>query len=165
MGDLRRGQATYCPQRQRNRRRLSQRGVTAHKEQEKCVVFLLRTVNGRRIPLRGRLQGRLAFTAATGGFTAQMVGHPSKGDLREPRAWIVGQTCTRPLERRGQRRLLHGVLRSCEVVKAANHGAERQRRQLAQQALDRIVLKLSRHSSSSGVSSLKTGRTSTAVFP
>ena len=66
---------------------------------------------------------------------AELVGHAPGGDLDQPAARVVRHALGRPLHRRRDQRLLHGVFGGREVAEAPDDGAEHLRRQLAQQVL------------------------------
>jgi len=102
--------------------------MAAHEEQDQRVVFLRPSFDGRRLSCVGRPQGHLAFATAAGRFAANVVGHPPTGDLRQPCAWIVRRALAWPLHRRGQRRLLNGILGRREVAKFSDNGREHLRR-------------------------------------
>ena len=91
-----------------------------------------------------------------------MIGHAPRGDLDQPAARIVGHALVGPLHRRGEERLLHGVLRGGEVAEAADHRAEHLRRQLAQQVLVGGSVDAIGHTSTGGA--LITWRTSIGMF-
>jgi len=64
-----------------------------------------------------------------------LVDEPTGGDLHEPRAGVVRHTVAGPLRRRGEQRLLHGVLGAVEVAVASHEGAEHLGRQRPPQLL------------------------------
>ncbi len=137
--------------------------MAAHEEKDKRVVFLRRSLDGRRFGCVGRLHGHRAFATAASRFGPDVVGHPPEGNLRQPGAGIVRRALARPLHRCGECRLLNGILRYREVAKSSDHSREHLRRQFPQQVLDRNVQRLFYHSNSSG-GPLITCRTSMGWF-
>ena len=83
----------------------------------------------------------LLLAPAPGLLAAQVVEHPPVRDLDEPAARVVRQPVARPLLGGRDQRLLDGVLRGGEVVVAAQQRAEDLRREVAQQVLDRSVMR------------------------
>ena len=114
--------------------------MAAHEEQHQRVVVFreLRVLRRRReVGVRRLLAVRLALAPAPRDLAAQLVGHPARGDLDQPRARIVWHAFVGPLHRSREQRLLHRVLGRREVAVAADDGAEHLRRELAQQVLVR----------------------------
>ena len=86
------------------------------------------------------LAGDRVLATATRDLAAHVIGQPPHGDLIEPAARIVGNALARPLRRRGDQRLLHGIFGGGEVAVATRDGAEHLRREIAQQVPDRRVV-------------------------
>jgi hypothetical protein len=139
-GHLHCGQTADRAQGERDLRGRRQRRVAAHEQQDERVVGIGRpAVGGGRQPLVGQHPpGHRLLAALPGLLAAQQVGQPARGDGDEPGAGVLRNT-VRPLCRRGDQRLLHGVLGGAEVPVPAHHRAEDLRRQPAQQALDLVT--------------------------
>ena len=135
-GDLGGGEAADGAQRERDRRVLAERRVRAHEQQDQRVV-----VRGRGVAIRGRGEVAPALLEDDGlappprDLAADVVGHPPRRDLDQPRARMLRHALLRPLHRGGEERLLDGVLGAGEVAEAADHRAEHLRRERAQQLL------------------------------
>ena len=154
--DLGGGQSADRSQRQGNGRRASERGMTAHEEQDQRVVLIhligprrrrsLSEIGERRcvrrwrdLQIGRRLRDDQRLATAAREIGADVVGHAPRGDVNQPAARVVGHAFVRPLERGGEQRLLHRVLGGGEVAEAADHRAENLRRQFAQQVLARRI--------------------------
>src|SRR5262245_51896388 len=82
--------------------------------------------------------------------------------MDQPAARTVRETLPRPLQRRGEERLLHRVLRGGEIAEAADHRAENLRREFPQQVLASELARVPAHPSTGGA--LITSRTSIGMF-
>ena len=111
--------------------------MTAHEQQDERVV-LLRVVLDGRDQLVDLLR-RIVLAPAPGALAADVIGHPPRRDLNQPAARIVGHPVARPLRRRGDERLLHGVLGRGEITVAPHRRAQHLRRELAEQLLGRVA--------------------------
>ena len=145
--DLCGGQAADGAQRQRDLRGGRQRFVAAHEEELQRVVLV-----GRLARRRLARQALLAPVPCT--LAAQLVDQPPVRGGEEPAARIGRHAVARPLQRRVEERLLHGVLARVEPSVAADERPEDARRQPAQLLLDAHI------SSPPGVI---TGRTSIPI--
>ena len=131
-----RGQAADGAQGERELRRRRQRGVAAEDEQRQRVVVLGRLLVARRRReglVGGHLRGGRVLAPAARVLAAQLVGQPARGDRDEPAPRALRHALCRPLDRRGEQRLLHRVLARVEAPVAAHEHAEDLRRQRAQQ--------------------------------
>ena len=81
----------------------------------------------------GDLRGGRVLAPPARLLAAQLVGQPARGDGDEPGPRALGHALLRPLDRRGEQRLLHGVLARVEAPVPADEDAEDLRRQRAQQ--------------------------------
>src|SRR6266516_4284784 len=97
-----------------------------------------------------------------GGLVAPQLGPPAGGHGDQPARRVGGHALGRPLRRRAQQRLLHGVLAGVEAAVAPDQHAQDPWRQLAQQLLDPGGGAHNAHNSSQGRTSM-TGRTSTSL--
>src|SRR6266566_4756283 len=91
-----------------------------------------------------------------------VVSPPTGGHGDQPARRVGGHALGRPLRRRSQQRLLHGVLAGVEAAVAPDQHAQDPWRQLAQQLLDPGGGAHNAHNSSQGRTSM-TGRTSTSL--
>ncbi len=151
VGNLGRREAADGPQRERNRRRTSERSVTAHEQQDERVVLfgLILEAGGGSHPLVGRhLHHDDGFAAPPGELDAQVIGHAPGGDLDQPSARVVGHTLLWPLHGRREQGFLDRVFGPSEVPESSDDRAEHLRRELAQQMLGIGVQR--RHRSSGG---------------
>ena len=93
--------------------------MTAHEKQDEGVVLIGFILNaGRRRQLAG-LHGRCSFPATAGQLAAKVVGHAPGGDLNQPAARIAGNAFPRPLNSRGEKGLLYGILRERGIAQDA----------------------------------------------
>ena len=136
-------------------------------EVERLVPFVdaLRVGGERDLRVRGHEADDQLFPQPAGGVGPDLVGEPARGDGDQPALWMVGQAVRRPLRRRRDQRLLHGVLAGREVAIPADQRAQDRRREVAQQVLGRGIERW-RHASGvqSGGGPLITWRTSIAMF-
>src|ERR671924_1834911 len=84
----------------------------------------------------GVLRRGRVFAAAASILAAQLVGQAAGGDRQKPAPRVLGHAVRRPLDCRGEQRLLHRVLAGVEPAVPANQRAEDLRRELAEQVLD-----------------------------
>ena len=112
-----------------------QRGVAAQEEEREGVVPLGRLARAAHVERGG---GLLAVPA--GAFAPPSVDQPPVRHGREPRARALGDAVLAPLLRRGEQRLLHGILARVELPVPPHERAEDLRRELAQQVLDAGVV-------------------------
>ena len=137
--------------------------MTTHEEQDERVIPLQRPSLAKLRP--GIDERRLAdqlLAVPPGRFTAQEIRHAACGHVNEPSARIVGDPFLRPLDARGDERLLHRILGGGKILEAPESGAENLRRQLAQQILGVRVQAGSGHASTGGA--LMTSRTSIGML-
>src|ERR1700704_4803159 len=92
-----------------------------------------------------------------------MIGDASRRDLDQPGARVLGQAVSRPLRRRRDQGFLDRILRSGEVAEPPDYGAQRLRREVAQQVLD-VGLERRGHQSQSSGGPLITWRTSIVML-
>ena len=90
-------------------------------------------------PARRLQRGDGLLPAPPRALAAPLVDQPPLGDGQQPRARVVRHALVRPLQRRGEQRLLHRVLARVELPVPAYQHAEDLRRELAQQVLDPAV--------------------------
>jgi hypothetical protein len=105
--------------------------MTTHEQQDQCVVFRRRDVHVW-FDCNFAVANRFGLAQTASGIAANLIRHPAKRDLRQPRARIVRQTFAWPLQRRCEPRFLHGIFSGGEVAKSTDHRTEHMRRQLAQ---------------------------------
>src|SRR4029453_17202826 len=110
--------------------------MAAHEEQDQSVVRVIRSPSGINLLLRQTPPRNGVLPASASLLAAQQIGEPAGGDCDQPALRVVRQTLTRPLRRRREHGLLHGILGNVEVTVTAYHSAESLRRQLAQQVLN-----------------------------
>ena len=145
-GDLTGGQPADRPQRERDLRLRGQIRMAAQHQQRQRVVD-----RGRR--LRLRLPTFRLLAPPPGRLTPQYLDPPPRGDRDQPTARILRYAVARPLHRRRQQRLLHGVLARVELAVPADQRAQDDRRLRAQHLLHHMYADKSR-----------TGRTSTTLY-
>lgn len=121
------------PQGQGELGRRRERGMAAQEEEREGVVVTRRRTRVRGGPLEDR--GAL-LPVAPGAHAAPLVDQAPGGDGRKARARMLGNARPRPLERRGEQGLLHGVLAGVEAPVPPHERAENLRGELAQQVLD-----------------------------
>jgi hypothetical protein len=105
--------------------------VATHEEQDQCVVGVIWSLRGTSLLLRQLPPCNGVFAASASLLATQHIGETAGGDRDQPALRVVRQTLTRPLRRRREHGLLHGIFGKVEVAVAAHHGAENLRRQLA----------------------------------
>ena len=137
-GDLVRAEAAHGPQRQGDLRGPRQRRVAAEEQQGQGVVVLARTS-------RLDLVGHRDLAPGPGPVGPPGVDQPPRADPDQPRAGVVRDALVRPLPRRGQERLLDGVLAPVEVAVPAHERREDVRRGVPPHVLVRLT---GRHPSS-----------------
>src|SRR5437764_748406 len=96
-----------------------------------------RVVGGGRVATHVQ-HGVVLLPARAGVLAPELVDQPSGRRGHEPGPWVVGNSLGGPLPRRGEERLLHGVLGRVELTVAPHQRAEDLRRNLAQQVLDAV---------------------------
>ena len=131
-GDLGRGQPTDGAQRQRHLRGFGQRGMAAQQQQGQRVIDPGNRQGFGRSPGRDRL-----LAPVPSRLVAPQFDQPPRGGRDQPTLRIVRQPLDRPLQRRGQQRLLHRVLTGVELPVPADQQREHLRGQLAQSLLGR----------------------------
>ena len=114
--DLRGGQAAGRAQGERGLRGRRQRGMAAQEQR----------------------RGRVGFTAAAGAVGAPCAGQRAAGHGQQPRPWPLWHSPARPLQRRREQRLLHGILTGINLPVPADQRGEDLRRALAQHVLDPV---------------------------
>jgi hypothetical protein len=88
-----------------------------------------------RVHRGGSVGGDGILAVPPGDLAAQRVGQPAQRHPDQPAARLIRNAFSGPLLRRGDERLLHGLLGRREVLRAADHRAEHLGRQVAQQVL------------------------------
>ena len=89
------------------------------------------------LPLIGQLQDRVVCLApAAGALAPPFVDQPARGDRQQPRSRVGRNTFGGPLQRRGEERLLDGILARAELTVPPRERAEDLRRELTQHILD-----------------------------
>ena len=131
-GDLVRAEAAHGPQRQGDLRGPRQRRVAAEEQQGQGVVVLARTS-------RLDLVGHRDLARGPGPVGPPRVDQPPRADPDQPRAGVVRDALVRPLARRGQERLLDGVLAPVEVAVPAHERREDVRRGVPPHVLVRLT--------------------------
>jgi hypothetical protein len=144
-GDLRGAQAGDRAQRERELGRWRQRRVAAQEQQVKRVVRVLVLVPaGRRVA--DGVQGRHRLPAPAGAVGTPAVDQCPAGDGQQPGPWPVRNPLDRPLPRRGEQRLLGGVLAQVELAVPAYERGEDLRCVRAQQVLQPRIRSHNGHS-------------------
>ena len=141
-GDLAGREPAHRAQRQRDGRRRSERGVTAHEHEHERVVLTGRRIRRRDRPRRGEV-----FAAASGVVAPVVLDHAPGRDADQPGDRLVRGPVGGPGRCRREEHFLNRVLGIGEVAVTAEHDTEDPRRQLAQQVLDARRV---RHISGSG---------------
>ena len=130
--DLGRRQPADGAQRERQLRRHGERGMAAQEQERERVVLVARALPGRG--------GSMAMTVSSRRRRALSLRHSStsrrEATVRSHDRGSSGTPVLGPLLRRGEHRLLHGVLARVELAVAPDERAEDLRRELAQQVLD-----------------------------
>jgi hypothetical protein len=129
--DLRRGQPADRAKREGQLRRDGQGGMTAQEQNGERVVLLRRLARAADLE-----EGFGLLASAPSALAPPAVDQAPRRGGHEPRPGMVGHALLRPLRRRREQRLLHGILRGVELPVPAHQRAEDLRRELAQQILD-----------------------------
>src|SRR5262245_26571014 len=133
--------------------------MAAHEEHGQRVVVVGNLVRRRLLP------GDELLAVPPRPLAPPLVDQPPGRRLHEPAARLHGHAVQGPARRRGEQRLLDGVLGRVEVAVPAHEDAEDLRRQLAQQVLDtrrdvqRSPAAVSRYSCISSVSLMRSSIT------
>src|SRR5436189_3695331 len=104
--------------------------MTAHEQQDQCVV-LVRNLRGGRLLQHGK-----GLAASSRPLTSALVDQAPRGCLNQPAAWGGRNAVSRPVRCGRDQRLLDGILGSVEVARAAYERTEDPRRQVAEHVLD-----------------------------
>jgi len=89
------------------------------------------------LALIGQFKDGVGFlAAAAGALAAPFVDQTTRGDRQQPRSRVGRNTLGGPLQRRGEERLLDGILARVELTVPPRERAEDLRRKFAQQVLD-----------------------------
>ena len=132
-GDPVGAEAAHGPQRQRDLRGAGQRRVAAEEQQGQGVVALARYAPG------STSSATATSRRGPGPVGTAGVDQPPRADPDQPRAGVVGDALVRPLARRGQERLLDGVLAPVEVAVPPHERREDVRRGLPPHVLVRLT--------------------------
>ena len=120
---------------ERDGRRMGQRGMTTHEQQDERVIPLRRSGIAEPRPGIGD-EGRAASSRGRAWpCRCGKIRHAACGHVNQPSARVVGHPFLRPLHARGDERLLHRVFGGGKILEAADGRAENLRRELAQQIL------------------------------
>src|SRR6266849_5056837 len=105
--------------------------MAAQEQQRERVVIV------RWQLLTRQLQDRIGLlTSPPGALAAPLVNQASRGDGQQPRSRVRRNTLSCPLQRRGQERLLDGILTGVELAVPPHERTENLGRELAQQVLN-----------------------------